>query len=129
MSASDTAATMTSAAASSPVLPSNSSLDAAGTTSSASAAMSSLSSAMASASKALTSEKAIASGSGTNPPAFQYVGIALAVGSGLFIGSSFVLKKKGLLASQKQHGQKAGEGHAYLKSWMWWSGMILMVSV
>ncbi|PWN42601.1 DUF803-domain-containing protein [Ceraceosorus guamensis] len=117
---------MTLPAASS-ALPSASSLDAPGSTSSASAAMSSLSAAMASASKALSSESAIASGSGSNPPAFQYVGIALAVGSGLFIGSSFVLKKKGLLASQKLHGQKAGEGHAYLKSWMWWSGMILMI--
>lgn len=38
----------------------------------------------------------------------------MAISSGLLIGSSFVLKKKGLLASQK--GQAAGEGVAYLKS-------------
>jgi hypothetical protein len=31
------------------------------------------------------------------------------------IGSSFVFKKKGLLSSQKDI-EKAGEGHAYLKS-------------
>ena len=42
------------------------------------------------------------------------VGVALAIGSGLLIGSSFVFKKKGLLSSQK--GQVAGEGVAYLKS-------------
>ena len=42
------------------------------------------------------------------------VGVALAIGSGLLIGSSFVFKKKGLLSSQKD--QTAGEGVAYLKS-------------
>jgi Magnesium transporter NIPA len=42
------------------------------------------------------------------------IGIALAVSSGMLIGSSFVFKKKGLLSSQK--GKVAGEGIAYLKS-------------
>lgn len=41
------------------------------------------------------------------------VGIALAIGSGVLIGSSFVFKKKGLLASQ---GENLGEGVAYLKN-------------
>lgn len=40
---------------------------------------------------------------------------------------SFVIKKKGLLASTAKAGNAAGEGHAYLKSWMWWTGMILMI--
>ncbi|CDO73441.1 hypothetical protein BN946_scf185013.g76 [Trametes cinnabarina] len=53
------------------------------------------------------------------------VGVALAIGSGVLIGSSFVFKKRGLLASQK--GQVAGEGVAYLKSPMWWTGMIIMI--
>lgn len=70
------------------------------------------------------------------------VGVLLAVGSGLLIGSSFVFKKKGLLSSQKGHA--AGEGVAYLKSVcrlaillmhfcadflkpMWWTGMIIMI--
>ena len=75
------------------------------------------------------------------------VGVVLAVGSGVLIGSSFVFKKKGLLSSQK--GQVAGEGVAYLKSVrlslhpdlrsrrsargqcivqpMWWTGMIIMI--
>lgn len=51
----------------------------------------------------------------------------LAVGSGLFIGTSFVFKKKGLLSAQKKSGGVAGEGHAYLKSPMWILGMTLMI--
>lgn len=35
---------------------------------------------------------------------------------------SFVVKKKGLLFSTAKYGNTAGEGHAYLKSWLWWSG-------
>ncbi|KZO95644.1 DUF803-domain-containing protein, partial [Calocera viscosa TUFC12733] len=50
------------------------------------------------------------------------VGVLLAVGSGLLIGSSFVFKKKGLIAAQI-----AGEGVAYLKSPMWWTGMTMMI--
>lgn len=42
------------------------------------------------------------------------IGVCLAIGSGILIGSSFVFKKKGLLSSQKGH--VAGEGVAYLKS-------------
>lgn len=53
------------------------------------------------------------------------VGILLAVGSGLFIGSSFVFKKKGLLSAQKKSGSQIGEGHSYLKSPLWWTGMSL----
>lgn len=94
---------------------------------SASSAVASLSRAIASASAALSSESVIASGNPANPPAFKYVGLALAVGSGVLIGSSFVFKKKGLLASQKKFDTTAGEGHAYLKSPMWWTGMIIMV--
>ncbi|SNX83072.1 uncharacterized protein MEPE_01778 [Melanopsichium pennsylvanicum] len=94
---------------------------------SASSAVQSLSKAIASASAALTSESAIVSGNEANPPAFKYVGLALAVGSGVLIGSSFVFKKKGLLAAQKKYETTAGEGHSYLKSSMWWTGMIIMV--
>ncbi|KAI0368859.1 DUF803-domain-containing protein [Pilatotrama ljubarskyi] len=59
------------------------------------------------------------------PPQYRAVGVALAIGSGVLIGSSFVFKKKGLLSSQKGH--IAGEGVAYLKSPMWWTGMIIMI--
>ncbi|KAG0175301.1 hypothetical protein DFQ28_001830 [Apophysomyces sp. BC1034] len=56
---------------------------------------------------------------------YKAVGVGLAVASGAFIGSSFVLKKKGLLQSTERSGGIAGEGYGYLKSSMWWSGMIL----
>ncbi|KAG9119438.1 hypothetical protein FRC07_005545, partial [Ceratobasidium sp. 392] len=60
------------------------------------------------------------------PPKFKIVGIVLAVVSGLLIGGSFVFKKqKGLIKSQAGH--EAGEGVAYLKSALWWTGMIMMI--
>ncbi|PWN30890.1 DUF803-domain-containing protein [Jaminaea rosea] len=91
--------------------------------------MSSLSSVLSSASAALQTQSGIASGEGvdTNPSYFKYIGIALAVMSGVLIGSSFVFKKKGLLASQRKYETVAGEGYQYLKSPMWWSGMTLMI--
>ncbi|KAF9449647.1 DUF803-domain-containing protein, partial [Macrolepiota fuliginosa MF-IS2] len=55
----------------------------------------------------------------------KVVGVILAVASGILIGSSFVFKKKGLLRSQA--GGELGEGVAYLKSALWWSGMIMMI--
>ncbi|TRM70311.1 magnesium transporter NIPA-domain-containing protein [Schizophyllum amplum] len=85
---------------------------------SSSASATSTSSASASASSA-------ASGSLTTNSNLKVVGIILAVVSGLLIGSSFVFKKKGLLRSQA--GQAAGEGVAYLKSPLWWLGMIMMI--
>ncbi|KAG0056796.1 hypothetical protein BGZ83_003414 [Gryganskiella cystojenkinii] len=62
---------------------------------------------------------------GSNPPPtyYKFIGMALAVSSGIFIGSSFVLKKKGLLRSSAI----AGEGHAYLRSPLWWTGMVMMI--
>lgn len=121
---SSTVATITQTATAAPT----SSIDAADAAkASASSALHSLSKAIASASAAISSESAIASGNEANPPAFKYVGLALAVGSGVLIGSSFVFKKKGLLAAQKKYETAAGEGHAYLKSPMWWTGMIVMV--
>ncbi|KAI7867808.1 magnesium transporter NIPA-domain-containing protein [Spinellus fusiger] len=58
---------------------------------------------------------------------YKGIGVSLAVASGLFIGSSFVFKKKGLLQSVEKCGGVAGEGYGYLKSFMWWLGMILMI--
>ncbi|KAF9422625.1 hypothetical protein BGZ94_008533 [Podila epigama] len=58
------------------------------------------------------------------PPAYyKFIGMSLAISSGIFIGASFVLKKKGLLRSSAI----AGEGHAYLRSTLWWTGMIMMI--
>lgn len=56
----------------------------------------------------------------------KIVGIILAVCSGLFIGVSFVFKKKGLLDATSKSNGVAGEGYAYLKNWTWWVGMTLM---
>ncbi|CAO3609564.1 unnamed protein product [Mucor hiemalis] len=65
--------------------------------------------------------------SGAQAGLYKGIGVALAVASGVFIGSSFVFKKKGLLESIEKSGGVAGEGYTYLKSIMWWSGMILMI--
>ncbi|KAI9347806.1 magnesium transporter, partial [Zopfochytrium polystomum] len=59
------------------------------------------------------------------PPYYKAVGITLALTSGFFIGSSFIFKKKGLIDTNTLHGE-VGAGHAYLKSGLWWTGMILM---
>ena len=81
----------------------------------------------------------MADGPGDYPPEYKYIGLvraeayecmltqALAIGSGLFIGSSFVFKKKGLLQAQRKYATTAGESHAYLKNFMWWTGMTIMI--
>ena len=61
------------------------------------------------------------------PPAYKAVGISLAIASGLFIGTSFVLKKVGLLKANVKYSEEAGEGYGYLKNFYWWSGMTLMI--
>ncbi|KAI9859024.1 MAG: hypothetical protein M1813_007152 [Trichoglossum hirsutum] len=61
------------------------------------------------------------------PPAYKAVGLSLAIASGVFIGISFVLKKKGLLAANLKYGEEAGEGYGYLKNVWWWTGMSLMI--
>ncbi|OIW28305.1 DUF803-domain-containing protein [Coniochaeta ligniaria NRRL 30616] len=61
------------------------------------------------------------------PPAFKIIGICLAISSGAFIGTSFVLKKVGLLKANEKYNEVAGEGYGYLKNAFWWSGMTLMI--
>lgn len=63
----------------------------------------------------------------SQPPVYKAIGITLAVSSGVFIGSSFVLKKTGLLKANVKYNEEAGEGYGYLKNAWWWSGMILMI--
>ncbi len=63
----------------------------------------------------------------SRPPVFKAVGISLAVGSGIFIGVSFVLKKIGLLRANEKYDEVAGEGYGYLKNAFWWTGMTLMI--
>uniref|UniRef100_UPI00398E550A magnesium transporter NIPA2-like n=1 Tax=Pristiophorus japonicus TaxID=55135 RepID=UPI00398E550A len=56
-----------------------------------------------------------------------YIGLALAVVSSLFIGCSFILKKKGLLRLSEKGITRAGQGgYAYLKEWLWWGGLLSM---
>ncbi|GFU03918.1 hypothetical protein NPIL_469291 [Nephila pilipes] len=56
-----------------------------------------------------------------------YIGLGLAVSSSLFIGSSFVIKKKGLLRIGSQGQMRAGlGGYSYLKEWIWWAGLLSM---
>ncbi|NXR87007.1 NIPA2 protein, partial [Hypocryptadius cinnamomeus] len=50
-------------------------------------------------------------------------GLGLALASSAFIGGSFVLKKKGLLRLCGR--ARAGQGgHAYLREWLWWAGLL-----
>ncbi|XP_069469129.1 magnesium transporter NIPA2-like [Ambystoma mexicanum] len=56
-----------------------------------------------------------------------YIGLALAIGSSIFIGGSFILKKKGLLKLSGKGSVRAGQGgHAYLREWLWWAGLLSM---
>ncbi|KAL3096911.1 hypothetical protein niasHS_002627 [Heterodera schachtii] len=58
-----------------------------------------------------------------------YIGLGLAISSSLFIGSSFIIKKKALikLAGSAEYNQRASEGgYGYLKEWLWWMGVITM---
>ena len=69
-----------------------------------------------------------AHGSGADrPPVYKAVGISLAIASGVFIGTSFVLKKMGLLKANIKYNEEAGEGYGYLKNAFWWTGMTLMI--
>ncbi|XP_038625221.1 magnesium transporter NIPA3 [Tachyglossus aculeatus] len=55
------------------------------------------------------------------------VGLGLAMSSSVFIGSSFILKKKGLLQLAASGATRAGQGgHSYLKQWLWWAGLLSM---
>ena len=63
----------------------------------------------------------------TRPPVYKAIGISLAIASGVFIGTSFVLKKTGLLKANAKYNEEAGEGYGYLKNAYWWTGMTLMI--
>ncbi|KAD4982066.1 hypothetical protein R6Q59_001664 [Mikania micrantha] len=55
-------------------------------------------------------------------------GLILAVLSSGFIGSSFILKKKGLKRAAASTGFGAGHGgYTYLQEPLWWAGMITMI--
>lgn len=56
----------------------------------------------------------------------KYVGLALAIVSTMAIGTSFVITKKGLIDASQKHGFE-GEGFSYLKSPIWWAGIITLI--
>ncbi|KAJ0467763.1 putative magnesium transporter NIPA [Helianthus annuus] len=54
-------------------------------------------------------------------------GLVLALSSSVFIGSSFIIKKKGLMNAGAT-GIRAGlGGYSYLKEPWWWAGMVSMI--
>lgn len=56
-----------------------------------------------------------------------YIGLGLSIASSVFIGGSFILKKKSLLALGKSGGVRAGAGgYGYLRHWLWWAGLLSM---
>lgn len=58
----------------------------------------------------------------------KYYGLYLALFSGILIGTSFIITKKGLLESQREGNHGAGEGYEYLKTPMWWAGTVFISS-
>ncbi|KAH6768361.1 magnesium transporter [Perilla frutescens var. frutescens] len=53
-------------------------------------------------------------------------GLVLAISSSIFIGSSFIIKKKGLKKAGASGTRASDGGFSYLKEPMWWVGMITM---
>ncbi|XP_071950653.1 magnesium transporter NIPA2-like isoform X3 [Antedon mediterranea] len=53
-----------------------------------------------------------------------YIGLSLAVSSSIFIGSSFIVKKKALIKITSYATRASDGGHAYLKEWLWWAGFL-----
>ncbi|CAN0899396.1 Probable magnesium transporter NIPA6 [Linum grandiflorum] len=54
-------------------------------------------------------------------------GLILAVASSAFIGSSFILKKKGLKRAGASGTRAGGGGYTYLLEPLWWVGMVTMI--
>ncbi|KAL2923321.1 putative magnesium transporter NIPA2 [Bienertia sinuspersici] len=54
-------------------------------------------------------------------------GLVLAVSSSVFIGSSFIIKKKGLMKAGSTGTRAGSGGHSYLYEPWWWAGMIAMI--
>ncbi|KAM3376856.1 putative magnesium transporter NIPA6 [Capsicum galapagoense] len=54
-------------------------------------------------------------------------GLVLAIVSSLFIGTSFILKKKGLKRAAAAGTPAGVGGYTYLREPLWWAGMITMI--
>ncbi|KAF1915958.1 magnesium transporter NIPA-domain-containing protein [Ampelomyces quisqualis] len=70
---------------------------------------------------------AVAADAAARPASYKIIGLVLAIASGVFIGTSFVVKKHGLLQANAKYNEEAGEGYGYLKNAWWWLGMTLMI--
>jgi hypothetical protein len=55
------------------------------------------------------------------------IGFSLAVASSAFIGSSFIIKKKGLQRAGASGARAGSGGYGYLLQPLWWVGMITMI--
>ncbi|KAG9129656.1 hypothetical protein Leryth_017742 [Lithospermum erythrorhizon] len=55
-------------------------------------------------------------------------GLVFAISSSVFIGSSFIIKKKGLMKAGSSGTRAGSGGYAYLKEPWWWVGMIAMLA-
>ncbi|KZV33070.1 hypothetical protein F511_03336 [Dorcoceras hygrometricum] len=55
------------------------------------------------------------------------IGFSLAVGSSAFIGSSFIIKKKGLQRAGASGSRASSGGYKYLLEPLWWIGMATMI--
>lgn len=54
-----------------------------------------------------------------------YIGLALAISSSFFIGSSFIIKKKALIQLNRTGNLRASAGgFGYLRQWLWWAGLL-----
>lgn len=74
---------------------------------------------------------ATVSGTSTSPDtdgmSDQMTGLVLAVSSSIFIGASFIIKKKGLRTAGANGTRAGAGGFSYLREPMWWAGMISMM--
>ncbi|XP_060198184.1 probable magnesium transporter NIPA6 isoform X1 [Lycium barbarum] len=57
----------------------------------------------------------------------NWTGLGLAVGSSAFIGSSFIIKKKGLQKAGASGTRASSGGYGYLREPLWWIGMVTMI--
>ncbi|GIL73627.1 hypothetical protein Vretimale_5487 [Volvox reticuliferus] len=57
----------------------------------------------------------------------QLIGLCLALSSSIFIGASFIVKKRGLRIAAAQGLRAGAGGFSYLKEPVWWAGMMSMV--
>ena len=62
-----------------------------------------------------------------SPSPDSFTGLWLAVSSSLFIGASFIIKKKGLKLAGASGVRAGSGGFGYLLQPLWWAGLLSMV--